>query len=142
MQIALPRVPCWNCPEGQHSATCLDARVQSEIKDGKPVQTLLLVFEIDVNDDENVQYLAKRKYDLPIGIKSPLVTHLNEWLGSNWRKSNRQFDPELLKGRKAQVNLIHIRNASYPKPYVHIDSIWGPEDASPGHARTLVVQDD
>ena len=126
MRLQLPKTPCWNLPEGNHTATCLDARIHTENKNAKATDFLLLVFEVDIDDDDNVQYLAKRKYELPIKACTPLVNDLNAWLGVEFLKKNRYFDPETLKGKTADISLVHIHNDNYRNPFVHIQSIHGP----------------
>ena len=126
MHLKLPKTPCWNLPEGNHTATCLDARINLENKNGKANEYLMLVFEVDIDDDDNVQYLAKRKYELPIKAGTPLLNDLNAWLGAEFLKKNRYFDSETLKGRTADISLVHIYNANYRNPFVHIQSIHAP----------------
>lgn len=128
MTIDFPQVPCWNCPEGTHSATCLESRVTSEMKDGKRVDYLLLVFHVHIDTVENIQYLAKRRYELPLKSSSPLVEDLTGWFGHDFLKRNKRFDPASLKGQKATISLVHIHNEGYPKPFVHIKSISAPQD--------------
>lgn len=137
MYIEIPQFTSWNCPEGRHSATCLDARITSEPKNGKLVQFLKLVFEIHVDTDENVQYLAKRNYELPMKHLSPLAQALTGWLGADFVRKNKTLDPSVLKGRKAVVGLGHIHNPKYPNPFVNIESISsseeGDEAPNPSH---------
>jgi len=126
MRLQLPNTPCWNLPEGNHTATCLDARVTTENKHGKATDFLLLVFEVNINDDDNVQYLAKRKYELPIKPGTPLLNDLNAWLGAEFFKKNRYFEPEILKGKTADISPAHVHNDDYDKPFVYIQSIHAP----------------
>ena len=126
MEMSLPKIPCWNCPEGNYSATCSGARIVTEKKNGKPTQFLLLVFEIDAGDEENVQNLAKRKYELPIKHGSPLMNDLTAWIGPDVLRNNRALNLALFEGKKADVSLVHIYNEGYDKPWVHIQTISAP----------------
>src|ERR1035437_1449524 len=101
MMLTLPKTTCWNFPEGSYTATCIDERTTPEYKNGKRKEWLLLVFEIEVDGDDNVQYLAKKKYELPIKHGSQLMNDLSGWLGADFLKKNRTFDADSLKGRKA-----------------------------------------
>ena len=87
-----------------------------------------LVFEIHVDTDENVQYLAKRNYELPMKHRSPLAQALTGWLGVDFVRKHRTVEPSVLKGRKATVSLAHIHNDKYPNPFVHIESVSAPEE--------------
>src|ERR1035437_7820984 len=94
MTLTLPKTTCRNCPEGNYTATCLDARTTTENKNGKLIVPLLLVFEIDIISNDDVQYLAKKKYDLPIKCGSHLLNALTAWLGADYLKKNRALDSE------------------------------------------------
>ena len=126
MILELPKTPCWNCPEGNYTGTCIDARTTIESKNGKPTEQLLLVFEIDIDSDDNVQYLAKKKYDLPLKRSSHLMNDISAWLGADFLKKNRTLDAALLKGKKVGVSLVHIFNEGHDKPFVYLQSIHAP----------------
>jgi hypothetical protein len=141
MKLTLPEVPCWNCPEGTFPATCRDVRITTELKNGRQTEFLLVVFEIDVDDDDNVQYLAKRKYELPMKTGSPLMNDLAAWIGADALKKQRQWDPTTLKGKRADVALVHIHNEGYPKPFVYVQTISAPGSLVPEsvpESRTLI----
>ncbi len=139
MKLTLPKVPCWHCPEGTFPATCRDVRITTELKNGRQTNSLLVVFEIDVDDgdDENVQYLAKRKYELPMKAGSPLMNDLAAWIGADALKKQRQWDPMTLKGQRADVSLVHIHNEGYPKPFVYVQKISALGSLVP-ESRTLI----
>jgi len=123
MILELPKTPCWNCPEGNFTGTCIDARTTIESKNGKPTECLLLIFEIDIDSDDNVQYLAKKKYDLPLKRSSHLMNDISAWLGADFLKKNRTLDSECFKGKQADVSLVHINNEGHDKPFVYLQSI-------------------
>ena len=147
MKLILPKVQCWNCPEGNYPATCVGVREVTEVKNGKPVHLVQLVFEIDVGEDDNVRYLAKRRYELPVKAGSKLLDDLTGWLGEAFLRNHREFDPATLKGRQADLVLVHIHNEGYEKPWVHIESIHAAgslvqmEESPPPSPRLLRLED-
>ena len=114
MNIELPRSASWICPEGDFKATCIETR-QSET-------CLKLIFEVHVNPNHNLQYLAQKRYSLPVKPGSELPSDLERWLGKDFLKRNRSFEPSGLKGLEADLALVHVHSDNYPDPFV---AVWG-----------------
>ena len=126
MIIELPKTFCWDCPEGNFTATCIDARTTTEYKNSKRKEWLVLLFKIEIDDDNQVEYRAKKRYELPIKHGSQLMNDLSGWLGPDFLKKNHTLDSECFKGKQADVSLVHINNEKHDKPFVYIQSIQAP----------------
>jgi len=118
MNIELPKTTCWICPEGEFKATCIEANQRDTC--------LKLIFEVHVNENHNVQYLAQKRYPLPIKPGSELPSDLERWLGKDFLKRTRSIDPSMLKGLEADLELLHTHNDNYPDPFVFVNGIYAP----------------
>ncbi len=123
MNIEIPKQQCWVPPEGNYPATCLDAGPIQRRNEGNWEDWLRLIFEVHVDDDRNVQYLAQKKYRLPLMPGHDLLQDLIGWLGRDFLEKKSKLDPSTLKGKDADLQLVHITNERYEKPFVYIRSI-------------------
>ncbi len=123
MNILIPKEQCWIIPQGRHPATCIESKVCDQKYKKKIESCLRLMFEIHIDDSRNVQYVAKRLFPPVLNEGGPLRETLTNWLGRDWMISHRVFNPDMLIGLDAEVDIVHIENPGYDDPFIHIGNV-------------------
>lgn len=124
MQIDIPKGPSFNSPEGRFTATLSEVReVEGKGKIGPYVR---FIWDLDPIDDD-WDYLVGKNY--PLSPKGPvgLLDDLKSWLGpvlSVLNSPDNKLDPDELIGRRADLEIGHIHNETYARPFVHIKGIY------------------
>lgn len=129
--IILPKKPSYDLPEGSYHVFLRDAfEINKSDNKGREGQNLRLVFQITSLKHPRYTYLAGKNYSLSDAKK--LANDLDSWLGSELDKlvdKNGAISIEkieALKGREADIDVVHIDNDDYGTAFRHVQRILPP----------------
>jgi hypothetical protein len=114
-------------PAGTHTAVCVDVIDHGVIEVTYKSQLqrqhkITIVWQIDVNTDDDKPFLVRRRYTCSLNEKATLRRDLESWRGRAFTDDElRSFDLEGLLSVGALVNVIHeARNGSI---YANVASV-------------------
>jgi hypothetical protein len=122
MLIELEPDYCFLVPEGVYAGTCLN--VQPKLI--KAEEKLRITFKVDELSNPATTYVVARNFDKSLRQGSSFRNFLEDWLGEEFfRRSlkGKTFDPSVLIGQRGDVEVTHIFNEKYEKPYVFLHSV-------------------
>lgn len=125
MNRYLPKYPNYMVPEGRYLAKLVEVVGLP----GKYDDEQILRFKwqiLDLPSDDWDYMVAKNYQDGPIVAKK-LRDDLKSWLGNSYRALstiNGRWDPKILIGRRAELQVGHIRNDDHRTPFVYIKGIF------------------
>lgn len=130
MVIPISRESTFDVPAGKYRATLKEVihLENRPTKRGLENQVRLL-FELQTPEFTGKQYLAGKNYETSLGVGSALRKDLASWRGCDLTDEelrNGTFDLDCLIGRPADVQIAHVTNAGFAKPFVHIKGIRPP----------------
>jgi hypothetical protein len=129
--VPVPRESNFRIPEGRYRAKIASVRkLNVERLDGA-VESLRLLFEVQVPSLPNLQNLAKAEYRLELNPGSDLRNVLTRLLGKHVfaDASGGTFDLEQLVGMDVEVEIEHVttsRRDEYSYPLVRVRDIRKP----------------
>lgn len=122
-------------PEGRYIAELVEVvELQGKYDDEDQLRFKWLILNLPSDDYD---YMVAKNYIDGEVVSKKLQDDLRGWLGRPYRAltmRNGLFDPKLLIGRRAELEVRHINNPGHRAPYVHIKGIFpdtstGLEDA-------------
>jgi len=128
--IILPKKETYDCPEGMFRAVLREVILLDKSDKGRVEHILRLVFVITSLPHPRLVYLAGKNYSLSQARK--LGHDLDSWLGG---ELDKLITPEGklaiekiegLKGRGADLEIVHLENDGYESAYRHIVKITPP----------------
>lgn len=135
MTLTIEPAKRWDAPEGTFDATFYEIKEVNDKRTNK--RMFRMVWQIEDFTSPSEIMCAARNFEPTLACGSELRKALVSWLGEElmgqYIKSG-QFDFDLLKERKARLEIVHLHNESYPRPFVMIESILPPGISKYEHA--------
>lgn len=128
MEIAIGRETSFDVPKGKYRAILRDVIQNRPNKHGIGPQVRLL-FEIQAPDESDKDYLAGKNYEPTLAPGSSLRKDLASWRGRDLTDEeilSGTLDLRSMIGQPADLQIAHVQNIGFAKPFVRIKAIRPP----------------